>query len=100
MSAKIIPHVFGSLMALDKSIQLLEKNPVSSPSEDMKEVLTEMNKVAHLIQLQFAKGDTKSATRSLHIFYGLLSMIRPLVTESLKEAAGVKTIKKRIENFH
>jgi len=99
MTSKIIPHIFGSLMALNKSLALLEREKFTSPTTDLRDIMIEMNKVAHLIQLQFAKGDSKSATRSLQVFYGLLSMIRPIIMDGLKEAAGVRTGSK-VQNLH
>lgn len=99
MSTKIIPHIFGSILSLEKSLTLIQKKNLKLPSEDLPKLLSEMKKLAHLIQLQFAKKDDENANRSLKLFYGLLSMIRPLIVDVLKKEAG-KSTKKQVANLH
>jgi hypothetical protein len=99
MSTKIIPHIFGSLISLEKSLTLAQERKLKLPSEDLPKILCEMKKLAQLIQLQFAKNDTENAIRSLKQFYGLLSMIRPLILDALKKEAG-RPVKKQVVNLH
>ena len=99
MSTKIIPHIFGSILSLEKSLALAEAHKLELPSKDLPKIVTEMKKLAQLIQLQFAKQDTENAIRSLKMFYGLLSMIRPLVVDVLRKEVG-KPEKKTVSNLH
>lgn len=102
MSPKIIPHVFGSLAALEKSIALIERQQLDTGSNSLAEIVSEMRRAANLIQLQFAKKDDLAAERSLRIFYGLLSMVRPIVIDTLREANGEKPYleERRVQNLH
>ena len=72
---------------------------VELPSKDLPKIVLEMKKLAQLIQLQFAKNDTENAIRSLKLFYGLLSMIRPLVVETLQMETK-KRPRQKISNLH
>ena len=78
-------------MAIAKKIEL--------PSKDLPKIITEMKKLAQLIQLQFARKDTENAIRSLKLFYGLLSMIRPMVVEVLQKESG-RPLKRKVGNLH
>jgi hypothetical protein len=96
MSTKIIPHIFGSILSLEKSVAFATDRNLELPSKDFPKILTEMKKLAQLIQLQFAKNDTENAIRSVRMFYGLLSMIRPMVIEVLqKETKTASTVRHR-----
>ena len=99
MSTKIIPHIFGSVISLEKSLALVQEKKLQLPSKDLPKILMEMKKLAQLIQLQFAKNDIENATRSLKLFYGLLSMIRPLIVDVLKKEVG-RPAKKKVANLH
>jgi len=99
MSTKIIPHIYGSIISLEKSIALAVENNVALPSKDLPKIISEMKKVAQLIQLQFARNDNENATRSLKLFYGLLSMIRPLVIDTL-QSKPVRRKKDQVANLH
>jgi len=99
MSTKIIPHIYGSILSLEKSLALAVEKKLELPSKDLPKIVSEMKKLAQLIQLQFAKKDTENAIRSLKLFYGLLSMIRPLVIEVLKQETSPVT-KRKVVNLH
>ena len=99
MSTKIIPHIFGSILSLEKSLAMAVARKVELPSKDLPKIVLEMKKLAQLIQLQFAKNDTENAIRSLKLFYGLLSMIRPLVVETLQMETK-KRPRQKISNLH
>lgn len=99
MSTKIIPHIFGSILSLEKSLLIAKQQRLKLPSEDLPKILAEMRKLAQLIQLQFAKKDDESAARSLKLFYGLLSMIRPLIMDAFKKECGIRA-KRQIVNLH
>jgi len=100
MSTKIIPHIYGSIISLEKSLALAVANNVTLPSDDLPRILTEMKKLAQLIQLQFAKKDTENGIRSLRLFYGLLSMIRPLIVEALQAETGAPVKRTKVSNLH
>ncbi len=91
MTSKVIPHIFGSLLALERGVALLHSRKVQL--DELGEIIPEMRKAANLIQLQFARKDTLAAQRSLQIFYGLLSMVRPLVIDALKKQAQLPVSK-------
>lgn len=99
MSTKIIPHVYGSILSIEKSLALAAEKKLKLPSNDLPKIVIEMKKLAQLIQLQFAMNDTENAERSLKMFYGLLSMIRPLVIDILKKAVG-EPVGDKVSNLH
>lgn len=99
MSTKIIPHIYGSIISLEKSLALAAQKKLVLPSDDLPKIVSEMKKLAQLIQLQFAKQDTVNAERSLKMFYGLLSMIRPIIIDVLKQAVG-KPVTGKVANLH
>jgi len=100
MTPKIIPHIFGSLIALERSVKLIEDQNLDTGTESLTEVLSEMRKAANLIQLQFARNDCTE--RTLKIFYGLLQMVRPIVVDTLREATGERPHlhRARVSNLH
>lgn len=87
MSQELLSHVFGSLQGLEKTISDIKDASTSKPQleavpADLREqerVVRHMRRVANRLQFEFACGDWKNIVRSLNIFYGLNSMVRPSV---------------------
>ena len=85
MDKSIIPHVFSSLMSLERQLDRqnagAEKRDAQFISEARK-VINHMRRVANQLQLTVASNDERSTVRALRIYYGLLHMVRPELVSS------------------
>lgn len=93
MDKSIIPHVFASLLSLERTVGNVERLAKADSTENAKsalalipaqrKVLESMRRAANSLQLQLAAGDTLGTIRSLKIFYGLNHMVRPELSSAM-----------------
>ncbi len=86
MDSSIVTHVFCSIQALEKLLEnsrkmLVEQRhqPLSVHTAVLQQAraLRAMRQSANNLQLEVARKDWISAVRSLQIYYGLNSLVRP-----------------------
>lgn len=101
MDKRIITHVFAAVQSLEKCLSktkelLPEAGPEAAEERralellvpQQEEALLKMRRTANRLQMEMARSDWNSATRSLRIFYGLNHLIRRDVLKSHSKLAG------------
>jgi hypothetical protein len=91
MSKQLLAHIYSSLQSLEKCagenktamLTEQEKSPVRVHDVlEQDKVLRHMRRAANRLQLDLARKDWSNAHRSLEIFYGLHSMVRPEIVST------------------
>ena len=86
MNKEIIPHVFATVMNLERYFGTIiamirdgspEQKKLSSELPQIERIIKNMRQAANKLQFELAGNNEKAALRSLQIFYGLNHMVRP-----------------------
>ena len=85
MSQPVLAHLFGALLTLERGIEeigkLIAEREVDPSFQaelaQISRIITQMRVTANTLQLQIAQHDWEGTTRSLEMFYGLNSMVKP-----------------------
>ncbi len=87
MDKSIIPHVFASLLSLERHLHFVADSIEAEEGEkqaasrallaQQRKVIEHMRRVANSLQLHVASNDAPAAVRALRVFYGLNHMVRP-----------------------
>lgn len=87
MDKSIIPHVFASLLNIERQLQSVTSVPQQSDAREreasaqlhaeQRKVVAHMRRIANHLQLLVASNDISGAVRALRVYYGLNHMIRP-----------------------
>ena len=98
MSKQLLAHIYSSLQSLEKCsgenktamLTATERSPVRVHEVlEHDKVLRQMRRTASRLQLDLARKDWKNAHRSLEIFYGLHSMVRPEIVSTFSALNNV-----------
>ncbi|MBL7662621.1 hypothetical protein JNK13_07705 [bacterium] len=100
MNQELVSQVFSVVQALEKCLsqsksmfteqKRLQPKTVDLSLNEQARILDHMRKVANKLQLELAASDNLSAMRSLQIFQGLTSLVRPEVLETFQALAKGK----------
>lgn len=97
MGKELLAHIFSSLQSLERCLdnsnrlygeQKHELKDVRQSLDEQEKVLRHMRRVANRLQLEVACDDTEKLARSLQIFYGLSTMVRPEVLATFQLLAS------------
>jgi hypothetical protein len=106
MNEAVINHLFAVVQSLEKCLgnsdkmlveQTFQPREVETSLAQQHALLAEMRKTAKQIQVDYSVQNWAAITRSLKIFYGLNTMVRPEIVSTFSQLAR-KEICLSIEN--
>lgn len=110
MSQPVLAHLFGALLTLERGIEELNKllperevdQAFHGELEQVGRVIAQMRVTANNLQLQIAQHDWEGTTRSLEMFYGLNSMVKPelisLFQRLRSDASAARTLDEAVRS--
>lgn len=99
MGREMLVHVFASIQGLEKCLansrKMLDEQKhqpliVHKSLAEQDRILRQMRRVANRLQLEFATENWPEAVRSLKIYYGLWTMVRPEIMSTFTALANGK----------
>lgn len=99
MSKELLAHIFSSLQSLEKCLENSKRMYALEPVKatyiaealtQQTEVLGQMRRVANKLQLDIAAQDVSQINRSMQIYYGLTSIVRPEILSTFRSLANGK----------
>ena len=110
MSQPVLAHLFGALLTLERGVEELQKllpegetpEPFHGELEQVVRVVGQMRITANNLQLQIAQQDWSGTARSLEMFYGLNSMVKPeliaLFQRARSNCVGVQVLRDSVRS--
>ena len=112
MSSLQLTHAYAALQHLEKCLQTVKKLLVGRESEypdivkvipEQEKIITQMRRVANVLQLEIARNDAESIVRSYKVFYGYNQMVRTDLLKALsvlsnKEETSIALSETEIDN--